>query len=362
MKRREFIAGLGGAAAWPLVVRAQQPAMPVVGFIDGGDGQADLLPAFRKGLGETGYIDGQNVTVEYHRLEGYDRLPALIADLVRRRVAVIAAPTSTVAAIAAKAATATIPIVFGVGEDPVKLGLVASLAGPGGNATGVNFFFQEVTAKRLGLLHALVPKAVRVAVLVNPANATSAEATLRESPPRRRLLPWPTNPGHLICGLPKIHITFLVFLVWIFAAGWASGGPEAAMGSLIFMVLLFACVLAHEFGHIFTARAFGVDPASDRRCGAAAGQVPDAAGAKGPFRRARETRREPNVRALASPRIRPPPIRSGRGSCRRHDLQSNSPCLSWCRAGDFHLQAQAGVPTARPIDTRAATRRPPTVK
>jgi len=166
------------AAGWPLAARAQQLALPVVAFISGGsaDAQAARLAGFRKGLSEAGYAGAQNVTVEYHWLEGhYERLPALLADLVRRRVAVIATldPNS---ALPAKAATTTIPIVFAVGEDPVALGLVASLAHPDGNATGINFFTNEVNAKRLGLMHELLPKATRFAVLLNPANAASAPA------------------------------------------------------------------------------------------------------------------------------------------------------------------------------------------
>jgi putative ABC transport system substrate-binding protein len=190
MKRREFITLLGGAAAaWPVGARAQQPAVPVVGFVSGQSTEERLGAAFRKALNEAGYVEGRNVMVEYHWLDGhYDRLPALMADLVHRRVTVIATPGFTAGARAAKAATTTIPIVFGVTEDPVKLDLVTSLARPGGNATGINLLSAEVMAKRMGLLHDLVPKAVRIAVLVNPANSSTAEATLRDIPEAARAL------------------------------------------------------------------------------------------------------------------------------------------------------------------------------
>jgi putative tryptophan/tyrosine transport system substrate-binding protein len=181
--RRQFIGGLGATATvWPLAVRAQRQAMPVIGLVDGGsaEGSVPQMAAFRKGLGETGYVDGKNVTVEEHHLAGqYDGLPALMSDLIDRQVAVIATPGSLPATRAAKAATVAIPIVFGVPQNPVQLGLVASLARPGGNATGINFFVVEVVAKRLRLLHDLVPKAVRIAVLVNPANVTT-EPTMYE--------------------------------------------------------------------------------------------------------------------------------------------------------------------------------------
>ncbi len=182
MRRRKFITLLAGAAAWPLASRAQQVALPVIGYISAGSLGPRTLAALRQSLAEAGYVDGRNVVIESHLAEGqYDRLPTIAAELVRRQVAVIVA-SPTPAALAAKAATKTIPILFAATDDPVKLGLVASLARPGGNVTGVNFYIAEfgLSAKRLGLLRELVPQATRIAALVNPKNTETAEAVTKD--------------------------------------------------------------------------------------------------------------------------------------------------------------------------------------
>jgi putative ABC transport system substrate-binding protein len=183
INRRDVIA-LAGAAAWPIAARGQQPTMPVIGFLEAGSPEvlASRLPAFRKGLNEIGFVEGQSVAIEFRFAQNEnDRLPELVAELVRRRVAVIVAPANMPSALAAKAATTTIPIVFSAGGDPVQAGVVASLNRPGGNVTGFTTMNIELGAKRVGLLHELLPKAMRFAVLVNSSNVSGAETTIKNA-------------------------------------------------------------------------------------------------------------------------------------------------------------------------------------
>jgi putative tryptophan/tyrosine transport system substrate-binding protein len=213
VKRREFITLLGGAAAaWPLAARAQQSGLPVIGFLGSGSEFHPHTPgAFRQGLKDIGYVEGQNVTVEYRFAEGqFDRLPNLAAELIRRPVSVILA-SSTASALAAKAATATMPIVFVVAEDPVRRGLVTSLARPGGNLTGINFLGNELVAKRLELLREVVPAFNRVAVLVNPSNAVSTETTLRDLEPAARAMGLQIQVLSASTG-PEINAAFAAFV------------------------------------------------------------------------------------------------------------------------------------------------------
>jgi len=221
MRRRDFIKGIvGSAAIWPHAARAQQPAMPVVGLLDqrSPDELADRLRGFRQGLRDSGFVEGQNMAIEYRWAENkLDRLPDLAADLVRRQVAVIVATSGVSPAMAAKAATTTIPVVFIVGDDPVKLGLVVNFARPGGNLTGINFFSGELGAKRLELLREMVPGARRVAVLVSPANVKYSETTINEVGPSAHSMELQIQVLKANT-VPEINAAFATF---------ASGRPDA---------------------------------------------------------------------------------------------------------------------------------------
>ena len=253
MRRRTFIAGLGSAAAWPVVAPAQQPAVPVIGWLSAGSPSLGLefQAAFLKGLSEAGYVEGRNVAIAYRWAEGHnDRLPALAADLVRRRVAAIRTigipPTA-----AAKAETATIPIVFSGGFDPVAVGFVASLARPGGNLTGVTSLAVELAPKRLELLHELVPTATSVALLVDPANPVSAETQWREFQQAARIL---GLEPHLLSASSERDIE----TVFTTVAQLRAGGLVIANTSLFILRAeqLGALTLRHAVPTIFTSREF----------------------------------------------------------------------------------------------------------
>jgi len=253
MKRRKFITLLGGAAAaWPLAVRAQQSAMPVIGVLDGrsADESAPLVAALRRGLNEAGYVEGRNVAIEYHWAHGqYDRLPALAADLVRRQVTVIAT-SGNASALAAKTATATIPIVFLTGVDPVQAGLVASLSRPGGNLTGVTSLGVELGPKRLELLHELVPAATTIAILVNPANR-SAEIQVRDIQAAARTLGLEL---HIVQASTEREIDAAFAALTRLRAGALVISPEAFFNSR--SEQLAALTVRHAVPAIYTYREF----------------------------------------------------------------------------------------------------------
>jgi putative tryptophan/tyrosine transport system substrate-binding protein len=254
IRRRKFLATLGGAAAaWPVVARAQQAAMPVVGFLNGGSPDANRVAAFRQGLNEIGYIEGRNLAIEYHWAEGqYDRLPALAADLVRRPVNVIAA-TSTPAAITAKAATTTIPIVFITSSDPVQLGLAASLNRPGGNLTGATTLAIEITPKRLEILHELLPTAKLFALLVNPTNPY-ADILSRNVQAAARTLGLQLHILH--ASTEHDFDTVFATLVQLRAGGLVIGGIEIFFESR--RGQLAALALRHSIPTIYQSREFAV--------------------------------------------------------------------------------------------------------
>jgi ABC-type uncharacterized transport system substrate-binding protein len=253
MKRRTFITLLGGAAtAWPLAVRAQQSAMPVIGVLDGrsADESTPLVAALRRGLNETGFVEGRNVAIEHHWAHGqYDRLPALAADLVRRQVTVIAT-SGNASALAAKTATATIPIVFLTGADPVQAGLVASLSRPGGNLTGVTSLGVELGPKRLELLHELVPAATTIAILVNPANR-SAEIQVRDIQAAARTLGLEL---HILQASTEREIDAAFAALTRLRAGALVISPEAFFNSR--SEQLAALTVRHAVPAIYTYREF----------------------------------------------------------------------------------------------------------
>jgi putative tryptophan/tyrosine transport system substrate-binding protein len=279
MRRREFIAGLGGAVAWPLTARAQQ-RMPVIGYLVHGQTSgptSGFLAAFRKGLSEIGYVEGINVVIEYRETEGRNELlPSLAADLVQRRVAVIVVPGSTPATLATKAATATIPIVFFVGIDPVGSGLVASLARPGGNITGISNLATGLVAKRLELLHKLVPAATSIALLVNPTNPLGAEAMLTEGQTAARAL----GVNLLVLNArnqDEIEAAFANLIEQ--RAGALLVGADALFsgGSVIALAARYAVATSYEFRGFAEAGAlmsYGMDLAdAARQMGVYAGRI-----------------------------------------------------------------------------------------